>query len=139
MVKLSKPKILENISGMFGRKDKEIELGDEYVELEADVKQSKAKINIRPFKLERFEDIKDVISAIRDGYTIAIINISPLREKDRLSLKRAIEKLKKTISANNGDIAGFGEDFIVATPSFATVHRAEEENQENSEIRNLED
>ena len=123
---MDKPKILQNISAMF-RRDSEIELGDEYVELEANVKSSKAKISIKPFRLESFEDIKDVITAIREGYTIAIVNIAPLKEKDRLALKRAIEKLKKTLDANDGDIAGFGEDFLVATPSFATVYREKEE------------
>ncbi len=122
---MDKSKIFGNISSLF-KKDKEIELGDEYVELEANVKQSKAKINVRPFKLEKFEDVKDIIHAIREGYTIALINIAPLREKDRLALKRAIEKLKKTLEANDGDIAGFGENFLVATPSFASVYREKE-------------
>ncbi len=129
---MSNSKFLENISGMF-KKDKEIELGDDYVELEANVKQSKAKINIRPFKLEKFEDIKDVIDAIREGYTVALINIAPLKEKDRLALKRAIEKLKKTLDANDGDIAGFGENFLVATPSFASVYRDAEEERDEEE------
>lgn len=132
---MAKPKFLDNISKMFrGGGDIGIEVDDGYVELEVNNKDSKAKINIRPFRLEKFEDIKAVIDAIREGYTIAIINIAPLKDKDRLALKRAIEKLKKTLEANNGDIAGFGEDFLVATPSFATVYREKEATEVDEEI-----
>ena len=34
-----------------------------------------------------------------------------------------LNKLKKTCDAIEGDIAGFGEDWIVVTPSFAKVYR----------------
>jgi SepF-like predicted cell division protein (DUF552 family) len=47
-----------------------------------------------------------------------------LRDKDLAELKRAIDKIKKTVEANEGDIAGFGENFLVVTPSFAKVWRA---------------
>ncbi len=53
-----------------------------------------------------------------------MVNIKPLKEKDLIELKRAINKLKKTADAIDGDIAGFGEDYIVATPSFASVYRS---------------
>ncbi|MBI2139274.1 hypothetical protein HYU13_06805 [Candidatus Woesearchaeota archaeon] len=32
--------------------------------------------------------------------------------------------LKKTSDAIGGDIAGFGDDYVVVTPSFAQVYRA---------------
>ena len=38
-------------------------------------------------------------------------------------LKNILNKLKKTCDALEGDIAGFGEDWIIATPNFAYVHR----------------
>ena len=38
-------------------------------------------------------------------------------------MKRAINKLKKTTDAIEGDIAGFGDDYVVVTPSFAQVYR----------------
>ncbi len=119
-------KLFDKFGSIF-KKSEDVELEDEYVELEADVKSAKAKINIRPFTLETYDDIKHVLDAIREGYTIALINIAPLKEKDKISLKRAIDKLKKTLEANEGDIAGFGENWLIATPSFATVHRAKAE------------
>ena len=100
------------------------EPADEYVEVSPEMPEdSKAKIIVRPFVMEDFDDIKPVLDSLREGYTIALINIKPLKDKDLVELKRAINKLKKTADAIEGDIAGFGEDYIVATPSFASVHR----------------
>ena len=84
------------------------------------------KIVVRPFAIKDFDDIKPILDSLREGYTIALVNIRPLKEKDLVELKRAINKLKKTTDAIEGDIAGFGEDYIVITPSFATVHRTQE-------------
>jgi len=49
-----------------------------------------------------------------------------LKDKDLVELKRAINKLKKTCDAINGDIAGFGEDYIVITPSFGKIYRSKQ-------------
>ena len=109
----------------FQDESSETSLGDEYIEINAsDYKDSKAKIVVKPFIINEFEDIKTSLDALREGYTIALLNIKPLKEKDIVELKRAINKLKKTCDAIEGDIAGFGEDWIVATPSFAQVHRS---------------
>lgn len=94
---------------------------------------SKAKILVRPFVLEDFEDIKTVIDSLREGYTIALVNIRPLRDRDLIELKRAINKLKKTCDAIEGDIAGFGEDWIAVVPSFAQIHRDKAVTQETKE------
>ena len=48
------------------------------------------------------------------------------KDKDLVELKRAINKLKKTCEAIEGDIAGFGDDYIVVTPSFAEIYRTKE-------------
>lgn len=85
--------------------------------------ERKAKVQVRPFMLEEFEDIKGVLDALREGTTIALVNIRPLKDKDIVELKRAISKLRKTCEAIDGDVAGFGEDYIVATPFFARVYK----------------
>lgn len=100
---------------------------EEYVELEQE-KEEKSKIIVRPYVMEEFEDIKPILDALREGSTIALINIKPLKDKDLIELKRAINKLRKTCDAIEGDIAGFGEDYIVAVPYFAQIHRVKEEN-----------
>lgn len=105
------------------------EHSDEYVELETSTShktESKSKVVVRPFVIEDFEDIKPILDSLREGYTVALINIKPLKDKDLVELKRAINKLKKTCDAIDGDIAGFGDDWIVVTPAFAEIYRTQQ-------------
>jgi len=114
-------RIKEKFSGSGTATD---EFSDDYVEI--DTKSAigpKTKVIVRPFVVNDFADIKPALDSLREGYTIALINIKPLRDKDLIELKRAINKIKKTCEAIEGDIAGFGEDWIVVTPSFASVYR----------------
>ena len=114
----------EKFASMGQKEDHDMPEVDEYVELDHTVaKESGSKILVRPFNLEDFEDIKEILDVLREGTTIALVNIRPLKDKDLVELKRAINKLKKTTDAVEGDIAGFGDDWIVVTPSFAKIHR----------------
>lgn len=113
-----------------GKKDNEFDEADqmvahdEYVELDTSSgKDPEQKVIVRPFVIEDFNDVKDILDVMRQSYTVALINIKPLKDKDLLELKRAINKLKKTCEAIDGDIAGFGDDYIVVTPSFAEIYR----------------
>jgi len=103
--------------------------GDEYLELGSSSapREEKSRVLVRPFVMEEFEDIKEVLDVLREGSTVALINIRPLKEKDLVELKRAVSKLRKTCEAIDGDIAGFGEDYIVAVPYFARIHRNQTE------------
>ena len=97
---------------------------DEYVELNTSVSEDGSKqVIVRPFVMEDFSDIKVILDNLRNGNTIALVNIRPLKDRDLIELKRAISKLKKTCSAIDGDIAGFGDDYIVVVPSFAKIYR----------------
>ena len=117
----------EKISKVFSPSEPEYQDVQDYIELETEKSgNQKAKIIVKPFIIENFDDIKDPLDALREGYTIALVNIRPIKEKDIIELKRAVNKLKKTCDAIEGDIAGFGEDWIVATPNFAQVYRAEQ-------------
>jgi SepF-like predicted cell division protein (DUF552 family) len=107
--------------------DEPEEAQEEYVELDTLAsEESKPKVTVRPFVIDDFSDIKQILDALREGYTIALVNIKPLKDKDLVELKRAINKLKKTCEAIEGDIAGFGDDYIVVTPSFAEIYRTKE-------------
>lgn len=113
---------------MKGPSTEELEIPDDvdegYVELSTDKSSlDHAKISVRPFVLEEFSGVKPILDSLREGYTIALVNIKPLKDVDLAELKRAINKLKKTCDALEGDIAGFGEDWICVTPSFAQIHR----------------
>lgn len=99
------------------------EADEGYVELSSDSEHPSTKVIVRPFMLEDFNGVKTILDSLREGYTIALVNIKPLKDVDLVELKRAINKLKKTSDAIEGDIAGFGEDWICITPSFARIHR----------------
>jgi len=120
-------KMKKFISGMRKKFVKEEEPDEEeYLELDTESGFDRSsKIIVRPFIIEDFSDIKPILDSLRDGQTIALINIKPLKDKDLVELKRAINKLKKTCDAMEGDIAGFGDDYIVITPSFAEIYRTE--------------
>ena len=114
-------------------KYEELEKESEYVELENDSEVQRSKVMVRPFLLEDFDDVKPVLDSLREGYTIALLNIRPLKEKDLVELKRAINKIKKTTDAVEGEIAGFGDDFLVVTPAFASIYRNKQTKQVQSE------
>ena len=103
------------------------EFEEEYLELDTTIKRSKSsKVVVRPFVLDDFTDVKAVLESLREGFTVCLVNIKPLKDKDIVELKRAINKLKKTTDAVSGDIAGFGDDYLIVTPGFAEIYRSPE-------------
>lgn len=97
---------------------------DDYVELDLNAaKSKKEKIKIRQFVLTKYDDINEILAALREGYTIAFIDIRKLKSKDIIELKRALTKIKKTVDAMEGSIAGFGDSAIIASPDFAEIYR----------------
>lgn len=112
-----------NLKKMFGKEGS----SEDYVEIDLEQgKETKNKVQVRPFTLKQYDDINDILNALREGYTIAVIDIKPIKTKDVIELKRSIAKIKKTVEALEGSIAGFGENIIIATPQFAEVHKAPE-------------
>jgi|TARA_Y100000310_G_scaffold329841_1_gene400412 SepF-like predicted cell division protein (DUF552 family) len=104
---------------------------EEYLEIDLGQEKSDKKVLVKLFALKQYEDVNQILNALREGYTIAIIDIKILKQKDSIELKRAISKVKKTIDALEGSIAGFGEDIVIATPSFARIHKEAEPQKEN--------
>lgn len=98
--------------------------GDEYLEIDLGQEEKEEKVLVKLFTLKDYDEVNEILEALREGYTIAIIDIKVLRQKDSIELKRAISKIKKTIDALEGNIAGFGENIVIATPSFAKVQKA---------------
>lgn len=107
---------------LFGKGMKE--LGEEeFIELDTESLDRKSeRVPIKVDKIEDFSDSDRVQKQVREG-SIVLVKIKSLREKDISELKRAIDKLRKTCIAINGDIAGIDEDWIVLTPSFAHIAR----------------
>jgi len=114
---------------MFGSKDDE----EDYVEIDVDsAKADENKVSVKPFVLKSFDGVDDVLNSLREGYTIAVIDIKQLKSKDIIELKRAIAKIKKTVDALEGSIAGFGENTIIATPQFAEIFRPVEKKRKEA-------
>ena len=108
-----------NFKKMFGGDENE-----DYVEIDLDsAKEKESKVIVKPFVLKSFENMDEILNSLREGYTIAVIDIKPLKSKDIIELKRAISKIKKTVDALDGSIAGFGENIVIATPDFAQIHK----------------
>lgn len=107
---------------LFGKGLSNLEEG-QYIELDtSEAETPTGKIPIRVDKIEDFADTDRIQKIIRDG-SIVLVKIKSLKEKDISELKRAIDKLRKTCIAQNGDIAGIDEDFILITPSYAHIIR----------------
>ena len=111
---------------MFSRGDDQYDefAGDEYMEVNLmDAEERKmGKIGIRIESLEEFGDTDRILKQVREGGVI-FLRIKGLRDKDMGELKRAVDKLKKGVAANNGDIAGVEQDWLVLTPHYAMIHR----------------
>ena len=111
--------------------DDMIELEEEYVELDTTPRSTDRKrVLVRMFTLEDFSDVKGILDAIRDSNVIAFVNMKPLKDKDIIELKRAINKLKKTTDAIKGEIAGMGDDHIIVVPEFAQIYRPRVESED---------
>ena len=116
--------VLDRVRKMFSAND--YSSSDEYVEIDLGQEKREKKVLVKLFNLRQYDDINNILNALREGYTIALVDMKTLRQKDPVELKRAISKIKKTVEALEGSIAGFGENTIIATPSFAMIHKEEE-------------
>lgn len=80
------------------------------------------KIGIAIESISEFGDTEKVLRFLREG-SIVLLKIKTLKEKDLGELKRAVERLKRTILAQNGDIVGVEQDWLLLVPEHVTVHR----------------
>jgi SepF-like predicted cell division protein (DUF552 family) len=110
-------KIKRGFSNVLGKEAS----AEDYVEIDMSQEDRKSKVSVKPYVLRKFDDVNEILNALREGYTIAIIDIQTLRKKDVIELKRAVSKIKKTVEAMEGSITGFGENLVIATPQFAEI------------------
>jgi len=115
--------VFEKIKRAFSNPSGEEYMNEEYIELDLNAKEDRQnKVQVKLFVLKKYEDVTRILSALREGYTIAIIDFKILKQKDPIELKRAVAKLKKTVDALEGSIAGH-ENIVVVTPSFAKIYK----------------
>ncbi|NIO20181.1 MAG: cell division protein SepF [Candidatus Aenigmarchaeota archaeon] len=95
---------------------------EEYVEVGVAESRMPGKIGIAIEKLEDFADTERILRAVRNG-SLVFLRIKSMKEKDLGELKRSVEKLKKTVLAQNGDIVGVEQDWLILAPEHAKVER----------------
>ena len=118
--------VFDRIKKSFSSALRDEDIGEEYLEIDLGREEKeKNKVLVKLFVLKNYEEVNEILTALREGYTIAVIDIKILRQKDSIELKRAISKIKKTTDALEGSIAGFGENIVIVTPSFARIHKEE--------------
>ena len=115
--------VFEKIKRAFSGSSSGEGFDDEYLEIDLGKEEHESKVFVKLFQLKDYDDVTEILNNLREGYTIAVIDIKTLRQKDSIELKRAISKIKKTTDALEGHIAGFGENTVIVTPSFAKIHR----------------
>jgi len=125
--------VFRRIKRMFSIPDSDLE-DDEYLEIDVGGEKKDKKVLVKLFNLKQYDDVNIILNSLREGYTIAIIDIKVLKQKDSIELKRAISKIKKTTDVLEGSIAGFGENIIIVTPSFAKIHKEVEVKKEKSKF-----
>lgn len=105
---------------MSSKAAEEEEEGEEFMEVAEDTGEQKVSVRIE--NLKDYLDTDRVQQLVREG-NVVFLRIRELREKDITELKRAVEKLKRTSVAMEGDIVGVDEDFLIITPKVARIWR----------------
>lgn len=110
---------------LFGNEvaEPEEEHAESWIEVNTDEHDApRNKVGITIEKLDDFGDTERILRSVRKGNVI-FLKIKGLKEKDIGELKRAVEKLKKAIIANNGDIVGVEQDWLILAPEVVAVER----------------
>ena len=115
--------VFDKIKRVFSDALDEDIVDNEYIEIDVGQKTKENKILVKLYSLKHYDEVNEILNTLRQGFTIAMIDIKTLRQRDSIELKRAVSKIKKTTDALEGSIAGFGENIIIVTPSFATIHK----------------
>ena len=93
---------------------------EEFIEVGIGESRLPGKIGIAIEKLDDFSDTDRVLKVVREG-SLVFLKIKALKEKDLGELKRAVEKLKKTVLAQNGEIIGVEQDWLILAPEHARI------------------
>ena len=81
---------------------------DEYLEIDLNQEKKDNKVLVKLFVLNQYEDVNQILTTLREGYAIAVIDIKNLRKKDPIELKRAVSKIKKMDSqASKKNLSNF--------------------------------
>ncbi|MEK6909972.1 MAG: cell division protein SepF [Candidatus Aenigmatarchaeota archaeon] len=95
---------------------------EDRVELDEDAFKEERQVSVAVENLKAFSDAERIQGMVREG-KLVFLRIKEMRENDINELKRAVERLKKTINASDGDIVGVDEDVLIVCPPNARVFR----------------
>src|SRR3989339_726275 len=88
--------VFKKIKNMFS--SPEIDKGDEeYLEIDLGQEKKDDKVLIKLYVLKQYEDVNEILNSLREGYTIAIIDISVLRKKDSYIFSLVLDFLQNSI------------------------------------------
>jgi len=112
---------------IFGRGDSEKREEEEYIDFNKIVDQPKmeGKVIIKMEKILEYRDAERIQKEVREG-NIVIADTEQLKNKDIGELKRAIERIRKTVVAIEGDIVMGPRSILVVCPNYAAVARVKE-------------
>ncbi len=112
----------------FSSSNAPVSKGEEYIEVDvggapgSQPKLGSGKIGIKIESVSEFGDTERVLKHVREGQ-IVLMKVKALKEKDLGELKRVVEKFKRTVLAQNGDIVGVEQDWLLLVPEHVVVHR----------------
>jgi len=95
---------------------------EDRVELDENAFREERSVHVAVENLKAYSDAERIQGMVREG-KLVFLRIKELREDDINELKRAVERLKKTINASDGDIVGVDEDVLICCPPNARVFR----------------
>jgi len=96
---------------------------EEFIELDHETEEASGrKLLVEVERMDNYNDADRIQRKVREG-NILIVKVRDLKQKDMNELKRAVDKVKKTCLAVDGDIAGIGNDWIIVCPKSVKVHR----------------
>ncbi len=118
---------IKRIKERFSNSPKENEASERndegYIELTEKPAGKQANIYVRYCILDEFSDVKPILDFMREGYSICIVKIKLLKDKDINELKRAITKIKRVCDVMGGNVVGMDEDYLIASPNFVKVFK----------------
>lgn len=113
---------------ILGRRGREVEEDEEYIDFNKIIEEPKTKsgkIQIKIEKLLEYKDIEKIQKLIREG-NIILADTNELKNKDVGELKRAIERIRKTVVAIEGDIVMGPSSMLIICPNSVMVSRIKE-------------
>ncbi len=111
---------------IFGRGLKDIDEDDgdymDFNKITENPKILEGRMEIKIEKLSDYRDAEKIQKEVREG-KIILAETEELKEKDVGELKRAIERIKKTVIAINGDIVMGPRSVLIICPGSVAISR----------------